>query len=385
MNLPKPIISADSHVLEQTETLWVEGLPARYREHAPRLFLDSGNKLAFGSDLMPARAVSQSEFWSAGKNPASPQDLVNQPSSSGRPGGWDPSERVKDLALDGVVAEVLYPSLALALFGIKDAGFQEACMRVYNDWLAEYVRFDPKRYVGLGLISCFDAGHAVAELHRTKRAGLGGALIWAEAPDEFSFMGRHHDPLFAAAAELDMPISLHIGTGAKDSGHFEPGRSLYLRSMFTHFELLRALPELIFTGVFDRFPHLKVILCEYGLDWFPAFIKRADRAHDRYRATEDVKLAMRPSDYFLRNIWMTFIRDAELEQHVAMLGGRHVMWSSDYPHASSTWPNSTQVIAADMAGLSDEEAALICRDTVTELYSLDLASLEADPLPAVTG
>jgi hypothetical protein len=59
------------------------------------------------------------------------------------------------------------------------------------------------------------------------------------------------------------------------------------------------------------------------------------------------------------------------------------MWSSDYPHASSTWPNSVGVIAGDLAGLSDEEAALICRDTVTELYALDLASLEADPLPVV--
>ena len=133
--------------------------------------------------------------------------------------------------------------------------------------------------------------------------------------------------------------------------------------------------------MFDRFPKLKVILCEYGLDWFPAFIKRADRANDRYRATEGVKLELRPSEYFLRNIWMTFIRDAELKQHVSAIGARHVMWSSDYPHSSSTWPRSKEVIQADLAGLSDEEAALVCRDTVTELYSLDLAALEADPLP----
>src|SRR5262249_17981209 len=141
MQLPTQIISADSHVLEQTETLWIEGLPATYRDDAPRLFLDAHNKLAFGSDRMPARAVSQAEFWSAGTN-ASAQELINRPSSSGRPGGWDPAERLKDLAIDGVIAEVLYPSLALALFGIRDAGFQEACMRVYNDWLAEFVSFD---------------------------------------------------------------------------------------------------------------------------------------------------------------------------------------------------------------------------------------------------
>ena len=308
MHLPKQIISADSHVLEQTETLWIDGLPAAYRDDAPRLFLDQNGKMAFGSDRMPARAVSQAEFWSAGST-ASPEELINRPSSSGRPGGWDPAERRKDLALDGVVAEVLYPSLALALFGIRDAGFQEACMTVYNDWLAEYVSYDPKRYVGLGLVSCYDADRAVAELQRIKRAGLGGALIWTEAPDDLSYLGHHHDPIWETAQQLDMPISLHIGTGAKDAGHFEPGRSLYMRSMFTHFELLRALPELIFTGVFDRYPKLKIILCEYGLEWFPAFIKRADRAHERYASTEAVKLELRPSEYFLRNIWMTFIRD----------------------------------------------------------------------------
>src|SRR5206468_2598118 len=65
--------------------------------------------------------------------------------SAARPGGWDPKARLEDMAVDGVSAEVLYPSLGLGLYWIEDPAFQEACFRAYNDWLIEFCAATPDR------------------------------------------------------------------------------------------------------------------------------------------------------------------------------------------------------------------------------------------------
>src|SRR6478672_247147 len=94
-----------------------------------------------------------------------------------RAGGWDPNERLRDQAYDGISAEVLYPSLGYAAYGVDDPALEEACVRVYNDWLGEFCSVAPERFWGLGLISLWNIEHAVQELERCKRAGLRGAAI----------------------------------------------------------------------------------------------------------------------------------------------------------------------------------------------------------------
>ena len=129
------------------------------------------------------------------------------------PGGWDPHERVKEMAVDGVSGEVLYPSFALDLFGLQDAALQEACFRVYNDWIMEYCSVAPDRLYGVACIPTYDIDHGVVELERCKTAGLPGAMVWQAPPPELSFATDHYERLWAAAQDLEVPISLHILTG----------------------------------------------------------------------------------------------------------------------------------------------------------------------------
>ena len=126
------------------------------------------------------------------------------------------------MAIDGVSAEVLYPTLGLSLFGIDDAALQEACFRVYNDWLIEYCQVDHDRLVGIPCISIYDVDHAVKELERCRKAGLNGALIWQAPHPDLPFHSDHYDRFWAASQDLDAPISLHILTGHNYSKDRKP-------------------------------------------------------------------------------------------------------------------------------------------------------------------
>lgn len=97
-------------------------------------------------------------------------------------GGWDPAERIKEMSQDGVSAEILYPTLGLPLFSLEDAALQEACFRLYNDWLADYCSVAPDRLLGVALIAAWSIDHAVEELRRSHQRGLRGAEIWLSPP-----------------------------------------------------------------------------------------------------------------------------------------------------------------------------------------------------------
>ena len=171
------IISSDSHVMEPVD-LWKKGVPEKYRADAP---------------LFPPHKVGEGFQHHAG--------------------GWDPHARIKEMEKDGLSAEVLYPTLMLDLFALDDAGMQEACFRVYNDWLAAYCSVDTNRLIGVPAIPVYNIDVGIKELERCRKAGLKGAIIWQAPHPDLPFHSSHYDKFWAAAQDLDTPVSLHILTG----------------------------------------------------------------------------------------------------------------------------------------------------------------------------
>ncbi len=172
------LISADSHVSEPPD-LWETRVDKRYRERAPRLAVDPpGLEGAFF--LYEGYAPHPIGIGlGAGKSPEELQEFLTKATyADARPGGWDPAERLKDNERDGVEADVLYTTLGFRIFWLKDAGLQAECFRVYNDWLAEYCAYAPKRMAGLALISLYDPRAGARELERCVKMGLKGAMIW---------------------------------------------------------------------------------------------------------------------------------------------------------------------------------------------------------------
>ncbi len=161
------LLDADSHVSEPLN-LWQERLPVKYRDIAPHMETEyqgrPGAWWFIEQDRQPHNVILG---FGANKSLEELQQLLKSFSYAGaHRGGWDPAQRVKDMDQDGVAGDVLYTTLGFRMFWIRDAGFQRACFQVYNDWLAEFCAYSPKRLKGLALISLYDPKQA-AEDSRT--------------------------------------------------------------------------------------------------------------------------------------------------------------------------------------------------------------------------
>lgn len=362
------IISADSHMCEPPH-LWVERIDRRFRDRAPRIVKDPDGKRGsfFVCDNLPPLRVSGA--FAAGRT--FDKAFMEAGMEDALPGGWDPAARVKDMEADGVAAEVLYTTCAFVLFWLEDAEFQEACFRVYNDWLAEFCRYDPQRFAGLGLVSLFDVERGRRELERCHKMGLRGAMIWASPPEHQPYSSPAYDPFWATAQELNMPLSLHLLTGrGKDSRQDESDLAeLYVRMVFRPNEVQRTFLTLIFSGVLERFPRLKVVSAEADIAWVPHLFERADKYFRRFKQAYGVSLSLTPSEYFRRQLYATFIDDPMGLKTYHLIGGaENFMWSTDYPHQASTFPHTREIFARAFQGIPEADTRKIVCENAARLY-----------------
>ena len=375
------LISADSHVNEPGD-LWVERIDKTFRDRAPHV-VDNIPDRQPGSYLVleGIAPIHLTQGLGAGKKPEElPQFFQQTTYKDARRGGWDPAERLHDMDLDGVEAEVIYTTLGFRQFWFPDAALQQACFRAYNDWLAEYCAYAPKRLAGLALISLYDIEAAVRELRRCRQMGLKGAMIWASPPEEQPYSDPLYEPFWAAAQDLNMPLSLHAitGMGPESQSRRAMGREIqrldrYLRAVTGADEVKRSLTVFIFSGVLERFPGLKLVSAENNIGWLPYVVQAWDRAYETSRYMDSSPLKLKPSEYFHRQVYATYIDDPVGVADRHQIGIDNIMWSSDYPHTASTWPHSQDIVARDFKDVPAEEKWKIVRENVTKLYELDLA------------
>jgi predicted TIM-barrel fold metal-dependent hydrolase len=371
------LISSDSHVSEPP-TLWVERIDTKYRDRAPRVVLNpEGQEGAyFVYEGYPPHNLAIG--LGAGRTPEELAAFLKTGTyADARPGGWDPAQRLPDMELDGVEAEVLYTTLGFRLFWLKDAGLQRACFGVYNDWLAAYCSYAPRRLKGLALISLYDPKEGAQELERCARLGLKGAMIWCSPPSHQPYSSEIYDPFWAAAQDLDMPVSLHAITGMERIPWEYGAEKRAMRQTVTPHEIEKSFSILILSGVLERSPRLKIVSAENNCGWLPYYLQRMDRGFARFGPSGTVtpwptNLTLRPSEYFRRQMYWTFIDDSFGVASRHWIGVDNVMWSSDYPHTASTWPHSRDIIERDFKDVSEVEKRKIIRENAAKLYGFDL-------------
>jgi len=279
---------------------------------------------------------------------------------------------MQDMATDGVCAEVLYPSLGLALYCIKDAAFQEALFRTYNDWIIDYCSKVPDRLYGVGLISMYNVDHAIAEMERCKKAGLVGTMIWQVPDEDLPFTSEHYERFWAASEANEMPVHLHILTGFGDSMHRQTSHGIkrFRIGVEQTREIETALFDIIFSGVLARYPKLKIVSVENEVGWMPFWIGQCDKGFKRHRHSEKLPIDKLPSEYFYSQIFSTFFNDYVGGKLFSWWGADNCMWSNDYPHQNSTWPNSQQVIERDMVNVAAADRRKLLFSNCEQLYSL---------------
>jgi predicted TIM-barrel fold metal-dependent hydrolase len=315
--------------------LWETRLPEKFRDRAPRF---------------PHVALYESNHHLRG-------------------GCWDPHDRLADLAIDGISAEVLFPTLGVQSWLVDDPELERACIRVYNDWMIEFCNVAPERYWGLAMISLWDIDEAVKELDRCHNAGLRGASIWLVPPAELPYASDHYERFWDAAQSLEMPVNMHINARATPRKP-NPGEEK-LRQMHSvnghKIDAMNALGQIIGSGVLERYPRLKVAVAETGVGWIPFWLQEFDYYSNR--ANTRHLLPAPPSTYFRRQVYATFISDGVGAQLVSDFGKDNFMWSNDYPHPACIWPDSTIVIEEDLGHLAPDVRTRIICDNAAGLYN----------------
>ena len=371
------VLSSDSHVFEPPD-LWTTRIDAAYRDRAPRMQrVDGVDQLVIedGRFLSGIGLISN-----AGARFEAPETI----SGSGRfedvhKGGYDPDQHLRDMRLDGVAGEVLYPSQGLFYFKVPDPGLTSAIFRAYNDWLAEFCSADPARLKGIAMLNLDDVAEGVRELERAAQLGFAGAMI-AEYPlEDRRYDQPEYEPLWAAAAALEMPLSLHTAT--RRQGKIRGAGERTLRDASSRstkaFYPAMSLCDMIFSGVFERHPRLTLAIVEFELSWAPHILASMDYTY-RERHEEAIhrfKNDMTPSDFFHRNVVLSFQEDAVGIRLRDTIGVDNMMWGSDYPHSESTFPRSREILAEILAGVPDDEQARIVGGNTARVYRFDVERL----------
>ncbi|MCH7552999.1 MAG: amidohydrolase [Chloroflexi bacterium] len=353
-------ISSDSHVVEEPD-LWQKRIDPKFKDRAPYMVREKEQDTFYCEGQPPQ---NMGIIGSAGKTP---EEIAKVRRFEDNPlGGYNADARLKDMDIDGVEAELLYPTLGFRMFRITDGPFQQALFRAYNDWMADLCSTHPNRMKGVGLISTYDIEGAVGELNRVKNLGMPSGMIAISPEETRPYSDPYYEPFWAAAEDLGMPIGLHILTNVGAS--FQQFTVEYASQANW---IMRSLAALIMGGVFKRHPNLKVVSVEADIAWIPHFLKRVDHLLKRHGPRLGLELDEMPSDTFRKNVLATYIDDEPGLRMWDMIGEDVIMWSNDYPHTDSSWPNSKAIIDRDMANIPEGVQRKFLRENVSKLYGFN--------------
>lgn len=372
----RSFLSADSHIVEPAD-FWTTHIAHEFAEQAPRASTDRAGNVNFivnGRPLGSVGAPSQ-----AGVRFDDPSQVTFEGSwEQVRPGCANPDARQADMDRDGALGEVIFPTLGARLYAAADGPLLSACFAAGNTWLAERFCGDAgDKFKGIALLNPQDITSAVAELERSSKIGLSGVMLPTYPGEDFPYFLDRYDPLWAAAADHNLPICFHVASCCQGPGQRsvftqngqEAGSASY--SATQDFWVRRSVGNMIFTGVLERFSQLKIAIVEHELLWLPYFLKQLDVTYTELSQTAPYRFKNNklPSDFFRDQIFTTFQEDKiGLQVLPGMIGTDTLMFGSDYPHAESTWPNSQDFLADLLTEVSDGDQRKFTHDNVAQLF-----------------
>jgi predicted TIM-barrel fold metal-dependent hydrolase len=349
------IVSADSHVTEPSE-LWSTRVPMQYRERAPHIELRDGRRYLIVEGVRPRRL----DGGQASENGEQPR----------RAGGADIALRIRDMDLDGVAAEVIYPTMGSFIHEMPDAGLQLACATVYNDWAHDVFGQHFDRFMPAALIPVWDIETGVQELRRIARLGFRAAALPAHPPAH-SYSDPAYEPLWASAQEASLALSFHVGGGRSRILERGAGGAV-INYVYVTSGVQQTVAYLCASGVLERYPELHVAMVECGSGWLAWCLRVMDEAYAAHAAMAQPKLKLPPSEYFKRQGHVSFQYDLIGLDLLRYTGADCLIWGSDYPHPEGTWLISPARLAEQFAGLPDDVRRKITGETAARVYRFPL-------------
>jgi predicted TIM-barrel fold metal-dependent hydrolase len=289
--------------------------------------------------------------------------------------------------IDGEHAALCFPSFPGFGGGVflraQDKELALECVRAYNDFhIDEWCATAPDRFIPLGILPAWDATLAATEVEHLAAKNF-RAVSFPDSPVPLglpSFHSDHWEPFWAACEAADMPVCLHFGSGGytpgfsflpEFAGNPEASAPFIVAIAVFATNSWWSTADLLFSGVLQRHPRLKIMLSEGGVGWIPYLLERIDYVWERHRWYQPVDKETRPSDLFRKHIWGCFIDDFHGVESRKDIGVDRLLIEVDYPHSDSNWPNSRKRVAENLANVPDDEAHLITELNARKLLRFD--------------
>jgi len=377
------VVDADAHVSPPAE-MWVDYLPEALKEFAPRI--EHGEEcdyVVFEGNRKKVNLIG-SQAGRKGKD-FKMHGRVND----ARSGGWMPQARLDDMDLDGVHAAVLFGGGPL---GTANMELYIESFRSYNRWLADFCKYAPDRFAGVGYVPMHDVDVAISIIRECVDMGLkavnlpafpmikhgmlnGGrepgkaqmVALTGDPNSERLYSDPEYDPLWKAVCDLCIPITIHLGGRPV---RFTQPRHFFPDMLMSKFSMGETIAIMIFGGVFERFPDLKLASIESGVGWFAFAANYMDETWEKQRFWMNNDLPHPPSYYMDRNIYGSFIHDRVGVLTRDMPGARNIMWSSDYPQSETSSPDSRQKIEELFVGVPESDRRMILSDRARGLFNI---------------
>jgi len=391
--MTRRLISGDCHmdVSWLPPDLFVSNSPARLQGRMPRVEETSeGKNWYVGTHRFAGFATSGSDFAQDRYVPGVSRRLDRMEEvkffSDAERGVLrvsTPALRQRDQDIDGVEAEVIYGILGIsAAFGVQspwsnssgsnpvadsrvmDAEALAMVYEIYNEWIAEFCASAPSRFAGIACLSGTSPEVAAKQLRRAADIGLRGAELDVSSVID-PLYHQDWDPVWATAAECNMPISFHtLGLPHRQpkQSDREAYRWVNAGLLYTLFQLSGAefLASIIFSGACD--PKFRFVLGECGVGWIPYVLHRMDQEYDNF--SSNIGLSMKPSEFWARQGYSTFQDEALSEEVIGIVGVDNIIWGSDYPHPDGIWPDSREIIEKNLGHLDEHMLSkLVCGNT----------------------
>jgi predicted TIM-barrel fold metal-dependent hydrolase len=390
------IVSVDDHVVEPAH-LWERWLPAKFRDAGPKVerrgigsmkHVGGGTyEQTFDPDGPKADCWVFEDLVYINKRHVAAvgfdrDDMSMSPITYDemRPGCYDPKARLEDMDVNHVEASLCFPTFprfcGQTFTEAKDRELGEACVYAYNDWMVdEWCGDSGGRLVPLIIVPLWDAALAAAEVRRNAARGV-RAVCFSEIPPHLGLPSIHSgewDPFFAACAETDTVINMHIGSSSRMPATSADAPTAVAATLSFN-NAMASMSDWLFSGKLVQFPTLKLAYSEGQIGWIPYVLERADTVWEEHRAWAGVKdlVPEPPSTYYYRQIFGCFFRDHHGVASLDEVGVDNATFETDYPHTDSTWPDTKKVAMELTSGLAPDVTRKLMRGNAIRMLGLDL-------------
>lgn len=373
------LISADNHINEPRD-LFTTRFPKHLRDKAPRVIAGKhgGEGWAMDGSTPPWRTYGLEAMAGFDK---SDYQVAGLSYSDLRRGNYDGVEHLKDMDIDGVYASVVHPGFSPSFYTHPDSEVALAGFQAYNDWvLDDFQAVDPRRLCGVAMTP-MEVGieQTVAEMRRVHAKGC-RAIYIPGSPKVAYNHPTHYEPVWQTANDLGITLCMHRNHGGpieRTEWDFHSEDKVAIGGIVTrYFACVRPFSYLIFNGVFDRYPNLKLVGAQLDFSWTPFWVQTLDHHWDIQKSWYPVKLQRPPSDFIGKNIFTTHVDDRAGYKMIGTglwpwLSGM-TMFSSDYPHSVTLWPNSRAVLAEMIEGLQPDDARKALSENAARVFGFDV-------------